>query len=115
MLRPLTLGTFLLVAPALALAQTTTTAKPSSTTPPAASATPPAASGSVAQYSSQSDAATKCAGDTVVWANPNSKALHTSGDRYFGKSKHGFYACEKEAVAGGYHLAGHHKRHAKTA
>ena len=100
LVRPAILAT-LLVAPALALAQTNT---------------PAASSGSVAQYSSQSDATAKCSGDTVVWANATSKALHKSGDRYFGKSKHGFFTCEKDAMAAGYHLAGHHKKHAsKTA
>ena len=113
LIRPLFLGAFLLVAPAVAVAQTSTTtpAKPAP-----APATGPAASGSVAQYSSQGDATAKCAGDTVVWANATSKALHASGDRYFGKSKHGFYTCQKDALAAGYHMAGHHKKHvAKTA
>ena len=74
-------------------------------------------SGDVGQYASESAATSACAGDTVVWANATSKALHMSGDRYFGKSKHGFYTCEKQAMAGGYHVAGHRgsHKHSKTA
>ena len=68
-------------------------------------------SGDVGQYASQSEATSACSGDTVVWANSTSKALHMSGDRYFGKSKHGFFTCEKQALAGGYHVAGHRGSH----
>ena len=63
-------------------------------------------SGGLTHYASQSEAASSCPGDTVVWASPRSKALPTSDSRYFGKSKHGFYACEKTAMGAGYHLAG---------
>ena len=96
------LGLSLIGAPALAVAQTTagqaTSGGNSMTrTPPATSmrATPPAASamsapsttsGGVTHYASQSEASSACAGDTVVWASPRSKALHTSDSRYFGKS-----------------------------
>ncbi len=114
-----------LLAPAIAFAQSaSTTSHPAS--PPPASSSPsqpagnsPAAAGtsdtggSPAHYTSMSDATSKCSGDTVVWANPTSKALHVSGDRYFGKSKRGFYACEKDAMAAGYHMSGHRK-HKKT-
>ena len=107
----------LVAAPSAVFAQTTTTSptKPAPSAPTTAPTTPSSAataSGSPTQYSSQSDATAKCSGDTVVWANSTSKALHLSGDRYFGKSKHGFYACQKEAVADGYHIAGHHHKHA---
>ena len=110
----------LLLAPALAFAQpASTTSHPSAMAPAAPAGNSPAAatadaSGSPVHYPSLDDATSKCSGDTVVWASPTSKALHVSGDRYFGKSKHGFYACEKDAMAAGYHLAGHHK-HKKTA
>ena len=73
--------------------------------------------GDVGQYSTESAATSACSGDTVVWANATSKALHMSGDRYFGKSKHGFFTCEKQALASGYHVAGHRgsHKHSKTA
>ena len=118
-IRPAILGLLVAATPSLALSQTV--AKPPSAptaapAPSSANARPAASSGSVGQYSSQSDATAKCSGDTVVWASGSSKALHPSGDRYFGKTKHGFYTCEKDAMAAGYHMAGHHKKHvAKTA
>lgn len=113
--------------PGLAMAQTTTTTTkmaPNATTTtaapkamaatPAASA-PAAASGGVAQYSSETAATSACSGDTVVWANATSKALHTSGTKYYGKTKHGFYTCEKQALASGYHVGGKHGAHHKKA
>ncbi len=122
MFRSLIISAALLAAPSLATAQTSTKPAPSApaattTGPakaPATSAGSAAASGSVAQYSSQTDATAKCGSDTVVWANATSKALHPSGDRYFGKSKHGFFTCEKDAMAAGYHMAGHRKHAAKS-
>ena len=128
-LRNLALGLALVAAPGLAVAQTTagssTTGQTSMTRTPAtmgmkapaassSAASSPAAtsmSGGVTHYASQSEASSACAGDTVVWASPRSKALHTSDSRYFGKSKHGFYTCEKSAMSGGYHLAGTGKKH----
>jgi hypothetical protein len=120
-LHPYLFAALLVAAPTTVFAQTTTTspAKPAPSAPTTAPAAPSGAataSGSPTQFSSQSDAASKCSGDTVVWANSTSKALHLSGDRYFGKSKHGFYACEKDAMSAGYHIAGkHHKHAAKSA
>ena len=113
------------VAPTLALAQTTTTTKmapnasTTATAPAAASAAPAAsahaASGGVGQYSSEAAATSACSGDTVVWANASSKALHMSGDKYYGKTKHGFYTCQKQALASGYHVGGKHGAHHKKA
>ena len=117
--------------PGLAVAQTTTTtskmapnASTTATAPKAMSSTPassmpassmPAASGGVAQYSSEQVATAACSGDTVVWANATSKALHMSGTKYYGKTKHGFYACQKQALASGYHAGGKHGAHHKKA
>ena len=123
-------ATMFAAAPGLALAQastgnkmapnaTTATTAPKATataptgTAPAAAA--PAASASGAgQYSSEAAATSACSGDTVVWANSTSKALWTSGTKYYGKTKHGFYACEKQAMADGFHMHGgrHHKKSA---
>ncbi len=114
--------------PGLAMAQTTTTttskmapsASTTSAAPKAMTSTPAAStaatsSGGVAQYSSEQAATSACSGDTVVWANASSKALHMSGDKYYGKTKHGFYACEKQAMASGYHAGGKHGAHHKKA
>jgi hypothetical protein len=49
---------------------------------------------------------TCAAGDTVVWENTNSKAYHLPGDKYYGNTKHGAYACRSAADSAGYHLAG---------
>ncbi len=114
------LATFLLV-PGLAVAQTTTKTPPASSAamPPAAtSMTKPGTSATAAapgHFASESAASASCPGDTVVWANPRSKALHVSGSRYYGKSKHGFYACEKQALSDGFHMTGSRKKHPKSA
>ncbi len=121
MFRSLIISAALLTVSSVASAQTSTT-KPAPSAPAATTMGPAkapatagsAASGSVAQYSSQTDATAKCGSDTVVWANATSKALHPSGDRYFGKSKHGFFTCEKDAMAAGYHMAGHRKHAVKS-
>ena len=112
-----------LAAPGFALAQTTTTTKMAPTAgttsaAPAAAAKAPmsgtsSAAGGVAQYSSEAAATSACSGDTVVWANASSKALHMSGDKYYGKTKHGFYTCQKQALASGYHVGGKHGTHHK--
>ncbi len=56
----------------------------------------------------QSSAAlpTCAAGDVVVWENTLTKAYHLAGDRYYGHTTHGTYACRSAADSGGYHLAG---------
>lgn len=41
-------------------------------------------------------------GSAVVWLNLSSGTYHYSDDRWYGRTKHGAYACEKEAIAGGH-------------
>ena len=45
-------------------------------------------------------------GDPVVWVNTRSHVFHRKGDKYYGTTKAGEYACESAAVSGGSHLAG---------
>ncbi|NNM58077.1 hypothetical protein [Acidocella sp.] len=104
------------VAP-LAMAQTA--AAPAGTMAPmAAPAAPAAAMAPVAakpvaakltkaeKFKTEAAAQASCPGDTVVWSTmTKSKVLHTSRSRYFGKTKHGVFVCEKTAEAAGYHLA----------
>ncbi|MDE2006768.1 MAG: hypothetical protein KGI51_09395 [Rhodospirillales bacterium] len=56
-------------------------------------------------YSTEAAAKTGCAGDTVVWRARGSKVFHTATSKYFGKTKHGSFVCEKAAVAKGLHAA----------
>jgi Tfp pilus assembly protein PilV len=49
---------------------------------------------------------TCAAGDIVVWENAKTKAYHLPGDKYYGNTKHGAYACRSAADTAGYHLAG---------
>jgi hypothetical protein len=47
-----------------------------------------------------------CPGDVVVWSTlSKSKAYHLAASRYYGKTKHGAYVCEKDANAAGFHQA----------
>jgi len=59
------------------------------------------------RFSTVSDAAKHCPGDIVVWStfSKKSRSFHLSSSRYYGKTKHGAYVCEKDAVAAGYHAS----------
>jgi hypothetical protein len=60
------------------------------------------------KFSSLATAQAHCSGDTVVWLNTgHGRVFHTASSKYFGKTKHGAYACEKSAVAAGYHASKH--------
>lgn len=102
-----------------AFGQTAATRGPAPTASPSAAAAhagaapsqPALASG---QFSSEQAAKAHCPADTIVWVNlGGSKAYHTSNDRYFGKTKHGTYMCQKEAEQAGFHAPG--ARAGKTA
>ena len=80
--------------------------------PAAPMAAPMAAPASAAKltkaekFKTEAAAQASCPGDTVVWSTmTKSKVLHASGSKYFGKTKHGAFVCEKTAQAAGYHLA----------
>ncbi|BCZ76076.1 hypothetical protein [Komagataeibacter phage phiKX1] len=60
-------------------------------------------------------AAPSCPGDTTVWVNQSSGVYHLPGDRWYGRTKHGVYECEKQAAGegdkrSGVRLAGHKTR-----
>jgi len=49
-------------------------------------------------YKTLSAARAGCGADTVVWHATGSKVFHGAGSKYFGKTKHGAYVCEKVAM-----------------
>ena len=58
------------------------------------------------EFSTTAAAAGHCASGVVVWSTlAKSRSFHTSGSRYFGKTKHGAYMCEGDALAAGFHQA----------
>lgn len=99
-------------APAQAPAQTPSGTPPTSgrLVPPLTSRpTTPPSTLATNQFSAEAAAKAHCPGDTVVWANTGgSKAYHLPGTKYYGKTKHGAYMCQKEADQGGFHVGGRH-------
>lgn len=55
----------------------------------------------LALFSTESAAQAHCPRDTVVWLNTPSGIYHYKGERWYGRTKHGAYVCEKEAIAAG--------------
>jgi hypothetical protein len=56
-------------------------------------------------YPTEAAARTGCAGDAVVWRAHGSRVFHTAGSKYFGKTRHGAFVCERAAEARGLHAA----------
>jgi hypothetical protein len=52
-------------------------------------------------FDTESAAQAHCAKDVVVWLNIPSGIYHYKGERWYGRTKHGAYTCEKEAIAAG--------------
>jgi hypothetical protein len=53
------------------------------------------------------DTGTATSGSTKVWVNTDSGIFHVPGDRFYGKTKHGKYMTEDEALKAGYRQAKH--------
>jgi hypothetical protein len=83
--------------------QSQSTAKPA---PSAGTTVAPAAAG---QFASEAQAKSHCPGDTVVWANLDSKIYHFSGNRSYGNTKKGAYMCERDTAAAGLRAAKNEK------
>jgi hypothetical protein len=72
----------------------------------APSPSPTAQAGVVAQslpqlFSTESATQAHCPKDVVVWLNIPSGIYHYKAERWYGRTKHGAYACEKEALKAG--------------
>jgi hypothetical protein len=115
MLKTIAVCSLLLFAAATPLRAQPAPTHPAATHTRAASRHAATQSGAAAgQFASETAAKAHCPGDTVVWASlGKSKAYHLSGNRYYGKTKHGAYMCQKDADRSGFHLAG--RRVGKTA
>jgi hypothetical protein len=66
----------------------------------------PAAPG---QFATESEARFHCPGDTVVWANLDSKIYHFNGTRNYGNTKNGAYMCERDTASAGFRAAKNEK------
>jgi DNA uptake protein ComE-like DNA-binding protein len=69
---------------------------PAATTTPASSAPAASSATSTAQQPPASG---------MVWVNTETKVYHREGDRWYGKTKHGKYMTEADAMAAGYHAS----------
>jgi hypothetical protein len=52
-------------------------------------------------FATEDAAQTHCPRDVVVWLNIPSGIYHYKGERWYGRTKHGAYVCEREANAAG--------------
>ena len=52
-------------------------------------------------FDTESAAQAHCPKGVVVWLNIPSGIYHYKGERWYGRTKHGAYACEKEAIKAG--------------
>jgi hypothetical protein len=113
-------------APAAAATAPKAPAPPAATAPPPAAAAPPPSAGSkqattttprtaagmpagAGQFTTEAQAKSHCPGDTVVWANLDSKVYHFSGNKSYGNTKSGAYMCEKDTTATGMRAAKNEK------
>jgi hypothetical protein len=55
----------------------------------------------IEQFPTEQDAQMHCPKDVVVWLNMPTMIWHYKGERWYGRTKHGVFVCEKEAAAEG--------------
>jgi hypothetical protein len=56
---------------------------------------------SLTTFSSEREAQVHCPNDIVVWVNLPTMIWHYKGQRWYANTKHGAFACEREAGASG--------------
>jgi hypothetical protein len=52
-------------------------------------------------FSEEAQAKHHCLADTVIWLNLPTMIWHYKGQRWYARTQHGAFACEKEAAASG--------------
>ena len=52
-------------------------------------------------FTNEQDAQQHCPSDTIVWLNLPTGIYHLKGERWYGRTRHGAYVCEKEADRAG--------------
>lgn len=52
-------------------------------------------------FTTESEAQAHCPKDVVVWLNIPSGIYHYKGEHWYGRTKHGAFACEREATKAG--------------
>jgi hypothetical protein len=58
------------------------------------------------KFTSAAAAQASCPADKIVWSSfTSTKSFHMPTSKYYGKTKHGAYLCEKTALAAGFHQA----------
>ncbi len=73
----------------------------SSTTVLAAPSPALVASATLSYFTTEASAQEHCPRDVVVWLNVPSGIYHYKGERWYGRTRHGAYVCEREAIAAG--------------
>lgn len=52
-------------------------------------------------FDTESEAQHHCPRDIVVWLNTNTRIYHYKGERWYARTRHGAFVCEREAIAEG--------------
>ena len=99
------LGSLVMVSGAAAPSAARTLPRPPPPAPPAApiqKASTPTGQPSGTTSAAASTVASIPPSPGMVWVNLDTKVYHKAGDRYYGKTKHGQWMTEQQALAGGY-------------